>query len=118
MASQWCLEVQLVPLNQDLTISGDFRQCLPVVPNASHAQIVAATILKAIFWKDVIKLKLHINMWLLAQAAQMDPEHLQFAQAFANWLLEIGDGDTNSMPSHEISLPERETSKTLPLFRS
>jgi len=117
-ASQWCLEVQLVPLNQDLTASGDFRQCLPVVPKASRAQIVAATISKAIFWKDIVKLKLHINMRLLSQAGQMDPEHLQFTQAFANWLLEIGDGDANSMPSHEISLPECKSSKTLLLFRS
>ena len=107
------MEVQPVPLNQDLTISGDFRQCLPVVPKASRAQIVAATISNAVFWKDVVKLKLHINMRLLAQAGQMDLDRLQYAQDFANWLLEIGDGKANSTPSHEISLPECETSKTL-----
>jgi ATP-dependent DNA helicase PIF1 len=92
-----------------LTIIGDFRQCLPVVLKASRAQIVASTISKAIFWKDVVHLKLHINMRLLSQAGQMDPECLQHAQAFAKWLLEIGNGDVPSTSSSEITLPDRKT---------
>ena len=113
---QWYLEVQPVLFNYNLTIVGDFRQCLPVIPRASRAQIVASTISNAIFWKDVVLLKLNINMRLLSQAGQMDPERLQHAQSFANWLLEIGNGDVNSTSSNEITLPDRMTSTHLMLL--
>ena len=37
-----------------LTISlGDFRQCLPIVPRAPQAQIVAAALPFSAFWKDI-----------------------------------------------------------------
>jgi ATP-dependent DNA helicase PIF1 len=85
---------------------GDFRQCLPVVPKASRAQITAATISNAIFWKDVTQLKLHINMRLLSQAGQMANEPLQYSRTFAKWLLQIGNGE-GCQVSPEVSLPER-----------
>jgi len=93
-------------LNQSLILLGDFRQCLPVVPRASRAQITAATISNSTFWKDVVQLKLYVNMRLLSQAAQMTIEQLQYAKNFAKWLLHIGNGE-GCQVSPEVSLPER-----------
>ena len=87
-------------------ILGDFRQCLPVVPRASRAQITAATISNSVFWKDVVQLKLHVNMRLLSQTALMTNEQLQYAKNFAKWLLNIGNGEGCQI-SPEVSLPER-----------
>jgi len=93
-------------LNQSLILLRDFRQCLPIVPRASRAQITAATISNSTFWKDVVQLKLHVNMRLLSQAAQMTIEQLQYAKNFAKWLLHIGNGEGCQF-SPEVSLPER-----------
>jgi ATP-dependent DNA helicase PIF1 len=66
-----------------LTISlGDFRQCLPIVPRAPQAQIVAATLPFSAFWKDIR---------VLASANQMHPAEHARAEDFAKWLLNIGD---------------------------
>jgi PIF1-like helicase len=92
-------------LNQVLIILGDFRQCLPVVPRASRAQITASTISNAVFWKDVVQLNLYVNMRLLSQAGQMTPDRLQYARTFAKWLLHIGNGK-GCQNSLEVSLPE------------
>jgi PIF1-like helicase len=68
---------------------------------------VAATVSNAIFWKDVIQLKLHVNMRLLSQAHQMNPEHLQKAQDFSDWLLRIGDAHDDLISANaEVTLPE------------
>jgi hypothetical protein len=106
VVSRWCLEVLSGLFNYDLTIVGDFRQCLPVIQMASRAQFVASTVSNAIFWKDVVHLKLHINMCLLSQAGQMDPDHLQHAQSYANWLLDIGNREVDSKSLNEITLPD------------
>jgi hypothetical protein len=74
---------------------------------------VASTVSNAIFWKDVVHLKLHINMHLPFQAGQMDPERLQHAQAYASWLLEVGNREIPSTSSSEIILPERKPSTYL-----
>ncbi len=100
-------------MSKALTILGDFRQCLPVVPKASRAQIVAATVSNAVFWKDVIQLKLHTNMRLLSQANQMNPKRLRYTQTFSRWLLDIGNGEGNSMLSDKVSLPERKLSTNI-----
>ena len=76
-----------------------------MVPRASRAQITAATISNAVFWKDVTQLKLHINMRLLSQVGQMTNERLQYARTFAKWLLQIGNGE-GCQVSPEVSLPE------------
>jgi hypothetical protein len=94
-----CLQVpQRLPplLFISLTLlAGDFRQCLPVVPKATRAQIVASTITHAPFWKDVKVMQLKVNMRVLAQAANMTPEERIHATQFAAWQLEVGEGTTN-----------------------
>src|SRR5271154_422110 len=76
-------------------LAGDFRQCLPVVPKATQAQIVASTITYAPFWKDVKVIQLIENMRVLAQAANMTPEERIHATEFAAWQLEVGEGTAN-----------------------
>jgi len=73
----------------------DFRQCLPVVPKGTRAQIVASTIPYPPFWKDVKVMALRVNMRVLGQAATMTPEEHAYAPQFAAWQLKVGNGSTN-----------------------
>lgn len=78
-------------------ILGDFRQCLPVVPNATFNQILDSTLPNASFWKDVQVFHLTTNMRLLARVAEMSLLEQEKAIAFAVWLLEIGNGKVEIM---------------------
>ena len=85
---------------------GDFRQCLPVVPRASRAQIVAATITYSLFWRHVTVLHLSINMRLLADAEEMTPNDRLQAEEFAAWLLQVDEGRLNDLDdSMTVKLP-------------
>ena len=81
---------------------GDFRQCLPVIPKGSPAQILASSIVHAPFWKDIQTFNLTINMRLLAQSEQMTATQLSQAESFAKWLLTVGEGRDNTVPLTEI----------------
>ena len=74
---------------------GDFRQCLPVVPKGTRAQIVASTIPYAPFWKDVKVMALKVNMRVLGQAATMTPEEHAYAPQFVAWQLKVGQRRRN-----------------------
>jgi ATP-dependent DNA helicase PIF1 len=88
-------------------MSGDFRQCLPVIPKASRPQIVASTITHSLFWKDVAILRLTKNMRLLANADSMTDSERTYANDFANWLLQLGDGKLNGADDDlSIKLPQ------------
>jgi ATP-dependent DNA helicase PIF1 len=76
-------------------MTGDFRQCLPVVPKGTRSQIVASTIVYAPFWKDVKVMVLRVNMRVLGQAAIMTPEEHAYTTQFAAWQLKVGDGSAN-----------------------
>jgi len=82
-------------LAKNNTIIGDFRQCLPVVPKASRAQIVAATMTHSPFWRDVMVLHLTTNMRVLANAQGMTEMDRSHAERFASWLLQVGEGRAN-----------------------
>jgi ATP-dependent DNA helicase PIF1 len=94
-------------LKTPLNISGDFRQCLPVIPKASRPQIVASTITHSPFWKDVTVLRLTKNMRLLANAESMTDAELSYANDFANWLLQLGEGKLNGADDDmSVELPQ------------
>jgi hypothetical protein len=82
-------------LTDSASVLGDFRQCLPVVPKGSRAQIIASTIAYAPFWKDVKVMPLKVNMRVLAQAPNMSPDELKHATEFAEWQLKVGEGTAN-----------------------
>ena len=74
---------------------GDFRQILPVIPRGSREQIINASIRKSTVWRHIQVFHLTQNMRL-----RQSPENAAFAQ----WLLEVGEGRGLS-PKKTISLP-------------
>ena len=62
---------------------GDFRQILPVKINGSRETTVASCLLKSFLWRNIKVLHLTQNMRL-----STDPDDA----AYANWLLEVGNG--------------------------
>ena len=68
-----------------LILAGDFRQCLPVVPGASRAGIVNASINKSPLWHNFQVMQLTENMRVRASG---DP----VLEAFDTWTLSLGNG--------------------------
>ncbi|SGY19869.1 BQ5605_C017g08358 [Microbotryum silenes-dioicae] len=87
-----------------VVLAGDPKQCLPVIPKASPAQIVDTCIMNADFWGEVQVLRLSTNMRLLAAADRMTKTERTKAQGFANWFLGVGDGSANKTED-TIALP-------------
>ena len=83
--------------------AGDFRQCLPVVPKGSQAQIRNACLTSSPLWRDVIRLRLTVNMRL--RSAPMTTAEFNQAESFASWLLEIGDGRLDGQEKDAVHIP-------------
>ena len=66
---------------------------------------MASAISNASFWKDVQKLRLRVNIRLLTQATTMTDVNRERVEAFAAWLLDIGDGTLNG-PDDSIEIPD------------
>ena len=84
---------------------GDFRQILPVIPHASRAEIVSASLSQSFIWKYMKIMKLTINMRLYETHSNFQNNLKQ--KEFANFLLKIGDGKYPVIPNTEniITLP-------------
>lgn len=81
-----------------ITLGGDFRQVLPVVPGASRAQIVAKCVKSSELWRHFRQFRLQVNM--RANANEIE---------YAEWLLKLGN-DTlpipvNRMTEYSVALP-------------
>ena len=74
---------------------GDFRQILPVIQKGSREDIINASLQKSRIWRHVQLFHLTQNMRLV-----QSPENTAFAQ----WLLDVGEGKGLS-PEKTISLP-------------
>ncbi|XP_022030782.1 uncharacterized protein LOC110931708 [Helianthus annuus] len=72
-----------------MVFGGDFIQILPIVPNGSRREIVNASITLSYIWSSCEVLTLTKNMRLTVGANASDIEEIK---AFANWLLELGEG--------------------------
>ncbi|KAL2993105.1 hypothetical protein AAZX31_10G089500 [Glycine max] len=72
-----------------MVFGGDFRQILPVIPRGSRSDIVNATINSSYLWNHCHVLTLLKNMRLEANIDATDREE---TSAFAQWILDIGDG--------------------------
>ena len=68
-----------------IVLSGDFRQCLPVVPGASWAGIVDKCLNRSVLWHHFKVLRLTENMRVHASGDLRLEE-------FDKWLLSLGDG--------------------------
>ncbi|CAO2191689.1 unnamed protein product [Urochloa humidicola] len=73
-----------------VVLGGDFRQTLPVIPNAKKQQILDASITRSYLWKNCVLLELTENMRLQSPALSYY-DKIELEQ-FAQWLLSVGDG--------------------------
>ncbi|KAF8095209.1 hypothetical protein N665_0339s0078 [Sinapis alba] len=78
-------------------MGGDFRQILPVVPQGRREDTVLDSISKSYLWQNAKVYTLSINMRLKEE--DMD---------FANWILKVGDGNSDTVSSHSIAYGEGE----------
>ena len=77
-----------------IILSGDFRQCLPVVPGATRPGIVKHSINQSHLWGNFTHLTLTVNMRVHASGNQE-------LEDFDRWTQTIGNGEMES-----LSIPE------------
>ena len=85
-------------------LAGDFRQCLPVVPGASRAATVNASVNKSPLWAHFKILKLMENMRVKASGDSV-------LEQFDKWTLSLGNGSDGK---DRIVLPESMTTEIEP----
>ena len=88
-----------------LILAGDFRQCLPVVPGASRAGTVNASINKSLLWPHFRVMQLTENMRVRASG---DPE----LEAFDKWTVSLGNGTAGE--GGLVPIPEEMTTEIEP----
>ncbi|XP_059669340.1 uncharacterized protein LOC132314497 [Cornus florida] len=76
-----------------VVFGGDFRQVLPVLPRATRAEIIEASLVKSKLWKKMKK-RLEKNM-----RARND-------QSFTEFLLRVGNGEELTLLDNMIQLPK------------
>ncbi|XP_076949283.1 uncharacterized protein LOC143621878 [Bidens hawaiensis] len=88
-----------------IVFGGAFRQILPVVPGGSRQQIVNASLSSSYIWMNCKVLKLTKNLRLIASN---DSFQIEQTRLFANWLLDIGEGNVGGPNTGEaiIKIPE------------
>lgn len=84
-----------------VVLGGDFRQVLPVIPKASRADVVLATINSSILWKHCKVLKLTENMRLQNGTNVVD---VQETTEFSKLILDIGDGKLGGENDDEVEV--------------
>jgi hypothetical protein len=83
-----------------IVLSGDFRQCLPVIPGATRAEIVDAALKRSYLWKFFEVMQLKENMRI---KMSKDPE----AEAFDEFTLQLGNGNLETVDGTDlINIPE------------
>jgi len=94
--SAHCPDASSIPFGGKVVVlGGDLRQILPVVEGGSRAQVVHATIVNSPLWFHVKILNLTENMRL--SAFTTDPSKHQDLTYFAAWLLDVGEGNVQSI---------------------
>jgi len=88
-----------------VVLGGDFRQILPVVKKGSRYEVVKSTINYSDLWKNCKVLKLNRNMRLSTTTCAQTATSIK---EFADWILKIGNGETNLDENGEgiIHIPE------------
>jgi ATP-dependent DNA helicase PIF1 len=80
---------------------GDFRQVLPVIPRSLRADVVSSSLTRSFLWKYLRIMKLTINMRL---SQTYDPQENKKQKEFAQFLLNIGDGNYSTVAGTEDSI--------------
>ncbi|XP_074342909.1 uncharacterized protein LOC141680634 [Apium graveolens] len=87
-----------------IVFGGDFRQILPVIPKASRAQVVSASLNSSKIWDHCRVFLLEKNMRL--SYGKTEQEKYEIAE-FSRWVLYVGNGTLpNVHPDDIISDPE------------
>ena len=73
-----------------IVFSGDWRQCLPIIPKGSEAQIVDACLKYSYLWKYVKVFNLEENMRIKLSGSEE-------AKQFSKFLLAVGDGTSGDL---------------------
>ena len=88
-----------------VVLGGDFRQILPVIPNAPRAVVVGSAVNKSsAIWDNCRVFVLTTNMRL--SDPSLDVAHIDEMRHFNNWLLSMGDG---TLPSVAIDNEDEAT---------
>ena len=82
-----------------VVFAGDWRQCLPIVPRGSDAQIIDACLKSSYLWSIVKVHKLTENMRVKFSGSED-------CKAFSEYLLSIGDGLTGIDGTNEMEIPD------------
>ncbi|EOA16073.1 hypothetical protein CARUB_v10004206mg [Capsella rubella] len=89
-----------------VVFGGDFRQVLPIIPNAGRAEICMSALNASYIWDHCKVLKLTKNMRLLAN--NLSPTEAKELKNFSEWILAVGDGKIAEPNDGEvmIDIPE------------
>ena len=82
----WKARIKKLPV----ILSGDFRQCLPVIPGAGRGTVVDAALNRSSLWSKFVVRRFTKNMRVLASG---NPSLIEFDE----WTLSVGDGLTESI---------------------
>jgi hypothetical protein len=92
------------PLGNIIVVfAGDWRQCLPIIPNGSEGQIVDACLKFSYLWK-------YVNVFYLKENMRIKISDSEEAKQFSDFLLSIGDGtigDLINMPASFMTENEK-----------
>ena len=83
-------------------LGGDLRQCLPVVPHGSPADVVSMWLNKVDFWDQVSILRLHTNMRVECFRNRGDEQLAAMLQGWTEYLLRVGDGAEPQYPPDHL----------------
>ncbi|XP_024965849.1 uncharacterized protein LOC112506052 [Cynara cardunculus var. scolymus] len=72
-----------------IVFGGDFRQNLPIMPNASRQDIVNAPLSSSYIWGKCKAIRLTKNMRL---TTNNECSEIEQTRVFANWILDLGEG--------------------------
>ncbi|KAM0834023.1 hypothetical protein ACQ4PT_063881 [Festuca glaucescens] len=86
-----------------VVLGGDLRQILPVIEGGTRSQVVDAAITNSPLWGHIIVLPLTINQRLAVQTANAVVQ--AEVAAFAEWVLNIGDGTIPAVARQGESSP-------------
>ncbi|XP_010419095.1 PREDICTED: uncharacterized protein LOC104704759 [Camelina sativa] len=89
-----------------VVFGGDFRQVLPIIPNAGRAEICMSALNASYLLKHCKLLRLTKNMRLLAN--NLSPTTAKEIKDFSEWILKVGDGKISQPNDGEvmIDIPE------------
>ena len=93
---QWLRQSQQAFGGLTVVLSGDWRQILTVVPHGSRSQIIGQCLKSSYLWHKVESFRLTVNMRVRNAATTVADDQAAFAQ----YLLDLGDGKIPLIDSH------------------